>query len=105
MWDRSRLEAIGIFQEPWNETDSLRDSLREEQEAARQRAYMENSWEKREQIYRSGGTGWWSWGDESKVRWRGGVAPGKGPSVPTHTNPGSLQEAREMLSMMKLPPR
>lgn len=104
MWDRSRLEAVGIFQKPWEDMDSSRDSLLEEQEAMRQQAYMENSWEKREQIYMSGGTGWWSWGDESKVKWRGGVMRGQGPSVPTHTKPNSLQEARDMLTMMKLPP-
>jgi hypothetical protein len=84
--------------------DSSRDSLLEEQEAARQQAYMENSWEKREQIYMSGGTAWWSWGVQSKVRWRGGVIPGQGPSIPTHTEPNSLQEAREVLKMIKLPP-
>ncbi|KND93678.1 hypothetical protein TOPH_01416 [Tolypocladium ophioglossoides CBS 100239] len=103
MWDRSRLEAVGIFQKPWEDMDGSRDSLLEEQEATRQRAYMENSWEKREQIYMSGGTGWWSWGDQSKVRWRRGVMPGQGPSVPAHTEPNSLQEAREMLAMIKLP--
>ncbi|KAK1768774.1 hypothetical protein QBC33DRAFT_577229 [Phialemonium atrogriseum] len=75
-------------------------------------AHQEESWanwvyqENRhgEQIYMSGGTGWWSWGDQSKVRWRGGVMPGQGRSVPVHTKPNSLREARDMLTMMKLPP-
>jgi len=103
MWDRSRLEALGIIQEPWEDVDNSVDSLLEEQEAARERAYMENSWEKREQIHMSGGTGWWSWGDQSKVKWRGGAAPGEESSGYSHTKPDSLQEAQELLSMMKLP--
>ncbi|KAG8410866.1 hypothetical protein J3459_012118 [Metarhizium acridum] len=104
MWDRWRLDSVGILQEPWEDTMSSTDLLLEEQEAARQRAYMENSWEKREKIYRSGGTGWWSWGDESQVRWRDGIAPGQRPSVPARIKPDSLQEAQYMLQMMKLPP-
>ncbi|KAI1371051.1 hypothetical protein F4677DRAFT_436620 [Hypoxylon crocopeplum] len=104
MWDRSRLNAVGIFQDPWEDTDGSEESLLEEQEAARERAYMQNSWEKREEIFMRGGTGWWSWGDESKVRWRGGKAPIQGPSVPARGVPVSLQDARDILSMIKLPP-
>ncbi|KID83271.1 hypothetical protein MGU_09456 [Metarhizium guizhouense ARSEF 977] len=104
MWDRCRLDSVGILQVPWEDTRSSTDLLLEEQEAARQRAYMENSWEKREKMYRSGAVGWWSWGDESQVLWPDGVAPGKRPSVPAHVKPDSLQEARDMLRMMKLPP-
>ena len=64
---------------------------------------MQNSWEQREKIFRAGGKGWWSWGDESKIAWKGGVAPGQGPSYPAICKPNSLEEAREFLSMMKLP--
>ncbi|TGJ83304.1 hypothetical protein E0Z10_g5440 [Xylaria hypoxylon] len=117
MWDRLRLEEIGIFQQPWEYTDDShsRGSLLEQQEAQRQRGYLQNSWEQRAQIYRRGGTGWWSWGDESKVRWQGGKASahvsGTGHIEPLQVfgtkrvEPHSLHEAREMLSMMKIPSR
>lgn len=75
MWDRSRLEAIGIIKEPWEDIPGPGGSLLEDQDAARERAYMENSWKKREQIHMSGGTGWWSWGDQSRVKWRGRAPP------------------------------
>ena len=109
IWDRSRLEETGIFQEPWEDRSRSNEALLEEQEAVRQRAYVRNSWEARQQISWSGGTGWWSWGDHSKIQWEGGTAPGQRPprqtpSVAEYAQPGSLQEAREMLSMMKLPP-
>ena len=59
MWDRSRLEAIGIFQEPW-EAEEPQDALRDDQEIERQRACLQNSWEQREIVYNRGGRGWWS---------------------------------------------
>ncbi|KAH0592215.1 hypothetical protein MHUMG1_10071 [Metarhizium humberi] len=107
MWDRCRLDSVAILQKPWEDTWISTNVLLEEQEAARQsreRAYMENSWEKREKMYRRGAVGWWSWGDESQVLWPDGVAPGQRPSVPVHVKPDSLEEARDVLRMMKLPP-
>ncbi|KJK79987.1 hypothetical protein H634G_04226 [Metarhizium anisopliae BRIP 53293] len=104
MWDRCRLDSVGILQVPWEDTRSSTELQLEEQEAARQRAYMENSWEKREKMYRRGAVGWWSWGDESQVLWPDGVAPGQRPSVPVHVKPDSIEEARDVLRMMKLPP-
>lgn len=103
LWDRARLEAVGIFQGTWEDVSQPRDAILEDQEVARQRAYMGNSWEAREQIYMQGGTGWWSWGDRSKVIWRGGVAPRQGPSVPALQEPTSLEDAREFLRSVQLP--
>lgn len=104
MWDKSRLETAGVLQEPWYDPTDTLDYLLEEEEAVRQRGYMQNSWEKRERIRMKGGSGWWSWGDESKVKWPKNVfSPGQGRSIPGNIKPASLQEARELLSMMKLP--
>ncbi|KAJ2988039.1 hypothetical protein NUW58_g4185 [Xylaria curta] len=108
MWDRSRLEAIGVFQEPWEETDegNSEESVLEQQEAQRQREYLKSSWEQRQRILSRGGTGWWSWGDESKVRWRGEKpdtstqVPRAGPASTKYIEPHSLQEAREMLTIL-----
>ncbi|KAI8625206.1 hypothetical protein F5Y19DRAFT_489879 [Xylariaceae sp. FL1651] len=70
MWDRSRLETTGIFEEPWEDT-GIPENPHHEEEEQRQ----EDSGARRCQIYNSGGTGWWSWEDESKVKWRNGVGP------------------------------
>lgn len=103
MWDRFRLEGAGIYQKPWETVCQSRDRLQEEQEAGRRQAYMENSWDQREKIYRRGGVGYWTWGDDSKVQWERTVPSPQRPSVPRLAKPGSLEEAREMLSMMRLP--
>lgn len=106
MWDRSRLDAIGIFQEPWEDADDTGESFLEKQEAQRQRAYLQKSQEQRELVLSRGGTGWWSWGDESKVIWWDGKAPNTSAQrlgTGRRMEPHSLQEAREMLSMMKIP--
>lgn len=70
LWDKARLDATGIFRKPWENPDSPEDELEKEHEAIRQQGWMQNSWERRERICLAGGLGWWSWGDESKIRWR-----------------------------------
>ncbi|KAI0401431.1 hypothetical protein F4802DRAFT_601023 [Xylaria palmicola] len=67
MWDQSRLDASSIFQGPWEDILSERDLVLEDQEAGRERGYMQNSWEQREAASRAGASGWWSWGDRSKL--------------------------------------
>ncbi|KAI1109804.1 hypothetical protein F5Y14DRAFT_390502 [Nemania sp. NC0429] len=108
MWDRSRLEEVGVFQGPWEDMVSPEDSLLERQELGRQRAYMENSWGPRERISRDGGSGWWAWGDESQIRWEKKREPPWGVVKRTCCSrelvkPKSLQEARCMLSTMTAP--
>lgn len=106
LWDKSRLEAVGLFESAWNDSDELVDASLEEQEEQRQRAYMQNSWDQREQVWSSGGHGWWSWGDESRVEWEQGRDPMRkqlGPGCYADLKPNSLEEARDMLAMMKLP--
>ncbi|KAI8635657.1 hypothetical protein F5Y19DRAFT_482857 [Xylariaceae sp. FL1651] len=110
MWDRFRLEAIGIFQDPWEETDDSEQSLLEEQEVQRERAYLQNSQDQRERLHSLGGTGWWCLVDGDKVRWEHGKPPAQRPSdgvefVNYDLNPQSLQEAQEMLSMVKFSSR
>ncbi|KAF2762333.1 hypothetical protein EJ05DRAFT_497187 [Pseudovirgaria hyperparasitica] len=100
MWDRARLEECAIFHSSWeppypNEEDS--------RACIQRRAEMEASWEARSKIYMMGGKGWWSLGDHSRIIWPETKASRKGPAVAAHTIPKSLEEAREALSLMKLP--
>lgn len=109
MWDRSRLETTGIFEKPWEDTRDPHEQLLERQEAMRQEAYMQNSWDQREHVQRQGGTGWWCLGDESKLEWRNGDPPkvqvgaAGQPDWTCRIPPKSLEQAWEMLSNMKLP--
>lgn len=73
MWDRSRLDATNIFEKPWEELDRS-EILLKIRKAAQQRTHMQASWEQRGQVFKRGGTGWWSW-ERSKVIWpKGGEA-------------------------------
>lgn len=108
MWNKSRLERTGIFQKPWEEEEiDPEEELLKEQEATRQEGYMMSSWDQREKVFRRGGDGWWRLGDESKLKWENGVAPRRGaanrPEFTSRIQPKSLQDAREMLSKLKLP--
>ncbi|KAI1745779.1 hypothetical protein F4680DRAFT_403203 [Xylaria scruposa] len=70
MWDRVRLETVGIFEEPWgNEAQMRRDRRFRIDEIYSRYKIMEKSWLRRESISKAGGSGWWSWDDESQVRW------------------------------------
>lgn len=75
LWDRSRLEAVGLFDSAWNDSDESMGASLEEHEDQRQRASMQDSWDQREKVWLSGGQGWWSWGDESRVEWEQGRDP------------------------------
>ncbi|KAK8034858.1 hypothetical protein PG993_009853 [Apiospora rasikravindrae] len=109
MWDRPRLESVDVFWQPWDDTYYSINAAREQQVAAQRRAGLHESWERREWIWKHGGCGWWSWDDESKVRYPDAVMedsrprpmsePG-GPDTSTTRWPESLQEAKEMLSAM-----
>ncbi|KAI0426620.1 hypothetical protein F5Y09DRAFT_318433 [Xylaria sp. FL1042] len=100
MWDRCRLEAIGIFHDPWEETDSDNSEwLLDEEEARRRQA----------ELY-----AWWVCLDDSRLRWHKEAGASErvvnirryiGPCIPKRKEPQSLQEAREMLSMLKIPSR
>ncbi|TGJ80711.1 hypothetical protein E0Z10_g8051 [Xylaria hypoxylon] len=108
MWDQRRLDKVGIFQGPWEDIVSERDLVLEDQEAGREHAYMQNSWEQRESVSMSGGSGWWSWGDRSKVVYkdRGEWALCKrqwGDHYSPDLKPNSRQEARKMLGLLTLP--
>lgn len=100
LWDSARLEANGIFENTWTshgQTALARIHLEHEW----QREDREKSWERREKIHVSGGRGWWSWRDESRVRWADGKSPGlEGAVGDAFTLPSSLQEARDMMAMM-----
>ncbi|KAI1178887.1 hypothetical protein F4777DRAFT_536063 [Nemania sp. FL0916] len=69
MWDRSRLEAAGLFQQAREDMPPTRDPVLEKQEAERELAWLRNSQDEREHVSRRGGSGWWGWGDESRVKW------------------------------------
>lgn len=109
LWDRSRLEAIGgLLREPWDDSSYSSDAARERQDAARRTAGLQWTWERREWIWKRGGRGWWSWGDESMVVYPdvGGklrprlISEPASPSTSTYEWPESLQEAKDMLTAM-----
>ena len=107
MWDRSRLDEIGIFQKDWVPTDDVQNSLLDASETESGRVWMETSFRMRQEIYRAGGRGWWSVGDHSRIEWPNGKPfpppkPRLGP-VYRRIEANSLEEAREALSTMKLP--
>lgn len=72
MWDDWRLQKWNLFSEPFSDRNypPLRNELTEE----RQREIKE-SWERRSEIYRRGGRGWWSKDDESKIVWPEEIPP------------------------------
>ncbi|KAI3323322.1 hypothetical protein HD806DRAFT_544087 [Xylariaceae sp. AK1471] len=104
MWDRSRLEAVSIFQKPFDWEEGRRYSILRLEEAHRQRRLVDKSKDKALVIRRNGGTGWWSWGDLSKVKWRDEKPPEKKrlPGREAFDPPSSLAEARDMCIMMRL---
>lgn len=106
MWDRDRLEASGIFEKRWEDVIRTEEQLKDEvNEKVRQRAYLENSREQRQQVSRRGGSGWWGWGDESKIQCEHGGGPIKQPMGGHRVYcPQILKEARKVLSNMKLGP-
>lgn len=71
MWDLARLSEWENYQQRWDERtepdwgvdlDDDRESL----------IRMEARWKsmtERGRIYQLGGSGWWAWGDESKIQW------------------------------------
>jgi hypothetical protein len=71
MWDRARLDEWHILEHPWHRP--IRPKLLSGETFHRERAArdtrMQESWRIRCLIYKDGGRGWWSMGDESKVIW------------------------------------
>lgn len=108
MWDRSRLEAVGLFREPWDESSYSGSAALEQQDAARRRAGLQESWERREWVWKRGGRGWWSGGDESKVIYPEAVEESRPRRMSEPGNPStlssgwleSLHEAKDMLVAM-----
>lgn len=96
VWDRARLDESGILQSRW-EPPYHNDE--EAQADIQRRAEMQASWEARSKMYMIGGRGWWSFGDHSKTIWPNTKAPGEGRSVPAHTVPNSLEEARDAFTV------
>lgn len=97
LWDICRLQDIGIFQNPFSEADWSRDEFDEFRQEDRDRSLRE-SWKKREKIWRAGGSGWWSFKDQSKVVW-----PPRRKWEPLYVGTKSIDEARDFLRGLKLP--
>jgi hypothetical protein len=70
VWDRPRLETVGIFRQACEDMPVTHDPVLLEQEAERERGWLQNSWEERKAVSGRGGSGWWCWGDESRVQWK-----------------------------------
>jgi len=65
VWDRSRLDGMGIFEDDWVEPEAEPPS----EDIIRRREQRIASTQCRGEIYWAGGRGWWSFSDESKVAW------------------------------------
>ncbi|WEW57319.1 hypothetical protein PRK78_002784 [Emydomyces testavorans] len=103
MWNSRRLHDLGILQEPFDTEGAWNASRPDLDEEGRLRAEMGMSWEARSKIYMTGGRGWWSVGDHSKIVWNGGKPPHEGPYTLARTKPISVEDARDILQMIKLP--
>lgn len=91
MWDRTTLEEMGIFEEDWDEDGR---ALYIE---ARSMELRVASQKRREQIHFSGGRGWWSFDDESKIIWPGGQEPQKCILEEESKAPETLEEAKALI--------
>ena len=66
MWDSARLAQWGLLDHKWQEFPHKSVSSEEERRYGRM---MRDSFETRHKIWRRGGRGWWSPGDESRIIW------------------------------------
>lgn len=96
MWDLERLEEWKTLDQPWRLT-----TLPEAERNARQYRLeiMQASHQRREEIAKRGGQGWWSSKDESKVKWFDLDSLRR----EERKKPKSLEDAMKMISSLKLP--
>ncbi len=66
MWDSARLRQWGLLNHEWDELPLL---IVSDEEQRRREHEMRESLEARHKIWRRGGRGWWSVGDESRLIW------------------------------------
>jgi hypothetical protein len=99
MWDRSRLDGMGIFEDDWVEREAEPPS----EDIIRRREQRLASTQRRGEIYWAGGRGWWSFNDESKVVWPNRREP-NGQPTKEPLKPKSLGHAKEIiLSLIRCP--
>jgi hypothetical protein len=79
MWDRDRLEALGILEEQWKQAEDplLLPGWPGLLPGGFDREWWKRSWMERTRIYRENGRGWWEMGDESKIVWANGNKGGR----------------------------
>lgn len=80
MWDDWRLRESHLFSKPFSGEDYLPSPANELTELREQE--IEESWERRSEIYVLGGRGWWSKEDESKIVWPKDQTPRMNTGVP-----------------------
>lgn len=107
LWDKARLEEA-MFYQLWEDREDPEEALARGKEELRQRRRMERSWEERKRVLFAGGSGWWSRHDESRIQWRGRGKTKESTLCPTEGGrqllvPDSIEEAREMLTLLELP--
>ncbi|PVH92818.1 hypothetical protein DM02DRAFT_619692 [Periconia macrospinosa] len=99
MWDRATLDSWQVLRTRWvppsNSEQQAASELR-----TKVRAEQEFSFRRRYDIQAAGGSGWWSVGDESKVKWPHRRT--RSPQVEEKT-PESLADAKRIISGIKLP--
>lgn len=81
MWDRARLDDLGILHDDWR---PIPRALVLNPDAVVYNERWRQSWQERARIYAKGGHGWWDSGDESQISWsKGKKKRGKSSAVPT----------------------
>lgn len=75
LWDKSRIDAVGLTESASTSPDHSTDRYIAVEQDHQQRARMQDSWIEREKVWSSGGRGWWSFEDESRVEWARGQDP------------------------------
>jgi len=95
MWDRGTLEEMGIFEDDW---DELGRALWREMVS---RELREASHKRREEIYRAGGRGWWSFEDESRIVWPDGKEPQNIALEEKYKGVETLEEAKAFILSLK----
>jgi len=97
MWDHARLDNWGIFEMPWEAPDTSARADAEREHVAK----MQASFDRRSEIFKARGRGWWSFENEGGVIWpRETRDTRRWPPIWRPRQVNSLNEARTFLTSL-----
>ncbi|KAI0542893.1 hypothetical protein GGR58DRAFT_509752 [Xylaria digitata] len=96
MWDRARIDALGILRDG-RQPQIVRGFLPGGLVGEVSNETWRSSWRERSRIYEEGGSGWWDFGNESKIVWA------RKKLAKTNNAPTSLDEAKRAIVALKRP--